>query len=75
MKGGEKMKQSELSMIVNSIAQEEHNAIYEKIKECRDSDDPLVDILTVICNELPAISARTTAEILLASGLITLDPE
>lgn len=68
------MTHAEFSEIVNSVSQEEFSKLNEIIQDIHSSgESSFALVIAEIAASIPAIAARTTAEILTRSGAITLD--
>lgn len=65
------MKRSEFSEIVSEVAYEHMSAIRKTVQESEDKADAFVGAIA----EMPAISARITADILVRSGLLQLEDD
>lgn len=70
------MKRSEFANIVNAVSQEELEKLSAKVKQAANQEqDALPKMIADIASSIPATAARTTAEILLRSGLLTLEDD
>lgn len=70
------MKRSEFAGIVNTVSDEEYKKLKESFEQVEDDDkNKIASIISNIANSIPAIAARTTAEILLRSGVISLEDD
>lgn len=70
------MKRSEFALIVNTVADEELQRLNADVQEASKNDDhAFATIIAQLAASIPAITARTTAEILVRSGVIRLEPE
>lgn len=70
------MKRSELAKIVNEVSDESFKKLTEDIKQAQESDpQKLASMLAEIIASIPLVSARTTAEILVRSGLMQLEED
>lgn len=70
------MKRSEFAEIVNTVAHEQYERLNSEIQEQANSDEyALQKMIAHIASSIPAISARTTADILVRSGLVLLEDE
>ena len=73
-KGGEKMKRSEFADIVNQVADEEMKKLNEKIQSAYQNDEQaLAKIIAIAAASIPEVAARTTAEILVRSGIVPFE--
>lgn len=74
------MKRSEFAEIVNAVAHEELGKLNDTIrhissKNGENSENAVAIIMGEIAASIPAIAARTTAEVLIRSGLLQLEDE
>lgn len=70
------MKRSEFAKIVNEVSNEELKRLSEKAKECSEAEkDALPSMIAGIASSIPATAARTTADILVRSGLLQLEDD
>ncbi len=69
------MKRSELAQIVNTVCDEESKKFSELMRQSTDVENRLAEILGTALAEIPSIAARTTAEILIRSGVISLEDD
>lgn len=70
------MKKSEFAKIVNAVSDEEFKKLHEKIKKSSEmEEDALASMIADIASSIPSIAARTTAEILVRSGLVSLEED
>lgn len=70
------MKRSEFAKIVNEVSDESFKKLTEDIKQAQESDpQKLASMLAEIIASIPSVSARTTAEILVRSGLLQLEDD
>lgn len=70
------MKRSEFAGIVNTVSDEEYRKLKESVDQvAADDKNKLANIIANIATSIPAIAARTTAEILLRSGVISLEDD
>lgn len=70
------MKRSEFAEIVNAVSHEEYLRISDSVKAASESDtDALAKTIGEIASAIPATAARTTAEILVRSGLISFEED
>lgn len=70
------MKRSEFAKIVNEVSDESFKKLTEDIKQAQESDpQKLASMLAEIIASIPLVSARTTAEILVRSGLMQLEED
>lgn len=65
------MKRSELSEIVSAVSREQMDVMRETIRKSEDKAEGLVNAIA----EMPAVSARVTADILVRSGLLQLEDD
>ena len=72
--GGDILKRSEFAEIVNSVSQKELEKLNDAIQEAK-NDNSYEKMIAEIAISIPAIAARTTAEILLAAGLLHLEDD
>lgn len=68
------MKRSEFAEIVNSVSQKELEKLNDAIQQTK-NDNSYEKTIAEIAISIPAIAARTTAEILLAAGLLHLEDD
>lgn len=70
------MKRSEFAKIVNAVSHEELEKLSDAVKSAANADkDALGLMIAEIATSVPAIAARTTAEILIRSGLLQLEDD
>lgn len=70
------MKRSEFAKIVNDVSDESFKKLTEDIKQAQESDpQKLASMLAEIIASIPLVSARTTAEILVRSGVVSLEDD
>lgn len=69
------MKRSELAQIVNTVCDEESKKFSELMRQSTDVENRLAEMLGTALAEIPSIVARTTAEILIRSGVISLEDD
>lgn len=70
------MKRSEFAKIVNEVSDESFKKLTEDIKQAQESDpQKLASMLAEIIASIPSVSARTTAEILVRSGVVSLEDD
>lgn len=70
------MKRSEFAKIVNEVSDESFKKLTEDIKQAQESDpQKLASMLAEIISSIPLVSARTTAEILVRSGIVSLEDD
>lgn len=70
------MKRSEFEKIVNTVSSEEFEKLKESINQsATDNENKLANMIANIATSIPAIAARTTAEILVRSGIISLESD
>lgn len=70
------MKRSEFAKIVNEVSDESFKKLTEDIKQAQESDpQKLASMLAEIISSIPLVSARTTAEILVRSGVVSLEDD
>lgn len=70
------MKRSEFAKIVNDVSDESFKKLTEDIKQAQESDpQKLASMLAEIIASIPSVSARTTAEILVRSGVVSLEDD
>ena len=70
------MKRSEFAGIVNTVSHEEYRKLKESVDQvAADDKNKLANIIANIATSIPAIAARTTAEILIRSGVISLEDD
>lgn len=70
------MKRSEFSNIVNTVSHEEWEKLNAKLQEASKLDkDAFPQMIADIASSIPATAARTTAEILVRSGLVSLEED
>lgn len=70
------MKRSEFSKVVNDVSHEEFEKLNNAVQTAADSDkDTLALMIAEIATSIPAVAARTTAEILVRSGLMQLEDD
>lgn len=70
------MKKSEFTKIVNAVSDEEFKKLHEKIKKSSEMEkDALASMIADIASSIPSTAARTTAEILVRSGLLQLEDD
>lgn len=70
------MKRSEFADVVNQIADEEMNKLNEKMQSAYKNDEqPIAQMMAIVATSMPEIAARTTAEILVRSGLVSFEEE
>lgn len=69
------MKRSEFSQIVNTVCDEESKKFSELMRQSTDAENRLVEMLGTAIAEIPSVAARTTAEILVRSGVISLEDD
>lgn len=70
------MKRSEFAKIVNEVSDESFKKLTEDIKQAQESDpQKLASMLAEIISSIPSVSARTTAEILVRSGVVSLEDD
>ena len=70
------MKRSEFAGIVNTVSDEEYRKLKESVDQvAADDKNKIASIIANIATSIPAIAARTTAEILLRSGVISLEDD
>lgn len=70
------MKRAEFSKIVNDVSKEELKNLNDAVKSAANADrDTLALMIAEIATSIPAIAARTTAEILIRSGLLQLEDD
>ena len=70
------MKRSEFAEIVNAVSHEEYLRLSDSVKTAAESDtDALAKMIGEIASAIPATAARTTAEILVRSGLISFEED
>lgn len=70
------MKRSEFAKIVNEVSNEEFKKLSEKVKEYSEAEkDALPSMIAGIASSIPATAARTTADILVRSGLLHLEDD
>lgn len=70
------MKRSEFAKIVNDVSDESFKKLTEDIKQAQESDpQKLASMLAEIISSIPSVSARTTAEILVRSGVVSLEDD
>lgn len=65
------MKRSEFSEIVSTVSREQMDVMRKKIQESEDKAEGFVNAIA----EMPAVSARVTADILVRSGLLQLEDD
>lgn len=65
------MKRSEFSEIVSAVSREHMDAMRKAIRESEDKAEGFVNAIA----EMPAVSARITADILVRSGLLQLEDD
>lgn len=65
------MKRSEFSEIVSAVSREQMDAMRETIRKYEDKAEGFVNAIA----EMPAVSARVTADILVRSGLLQLEDD
>lgn len=65
------MKRSEFSEIVSAVSREQMDVMRETIRKSEDKAEGLVNAIA----EMPAVSARVTADILVRSGLLQLEDD
>ena len=77
MEGGDFfLKRSEFAGIVNTVSDEEYRKLKESVDQvAADDKNKLANIIANIATSIPAIAARTTAEILIRSGVISLEDD
>ena len=76
MEGGDFLKRSEFAGIVNTVSSDEYKKLKESFEQVEDDDkNKIASIIANIATSIPAIAARTTAEILLRSGVISLEDD
>lgn len=70
------LKRSEFEKIVSSVSHEEFEKLTDAIQAATISSDGsyAVAIAEIACS-IPAIAARTTAEILVRSGVVSLEAD
>ena len=72
------MKRSEFAKIVNAVADDEAVRIAKAVDDSRKdaaNNYELAKMIATVISEIPAIAARTTAEILIRSGIISVDDD
>lgn len=70
------MKRSEFAKIVNEVSDESFKKLTDDIKQAQESDpQKLASMLAEIISSIPLVSARTTAEILVRSGIVSLEDD
>lgn len=70
------MKKSEFAEIVNAVSHEEFKKLNEKLKASSEMEEnALPAMIADIASSIPSIAARTTAEILVRSGLVSLEED
>lgn len=70
------MKRSEFSEIVNAVSTEEMSKLTESLKSAANADqNKLALMIAELATSIPAIAARTTADILVRSGLVQLEDD
>lgn len=70
------MKRSEFAEIVNAVALEESNKLNQAVqKASSSSQDSFAQVIAEIATSIPGIAARTTAEILVRSGVVSLEAD
>lgn len=65
------MKRSEFSEIVSAVSREQMDAMRETIRKSEDKAEGFANAIA----EMPAVSARITADILVRSGLLQLEDD
>ena len=65
------MKRSEFSEIVSAVSREQMDAMRETIRKSEDKAEGFVNAIA----EMPVVSARVTADILVRSGLLQLEDD
>ena len=70
------MKRSDFAEIVNAVSQEEAVRLQKAMQEAASSDqNALAEMLAQVAVSVPDVAARTTAEILVRSGLLSLESD
>lgn len=70
------MKRSEFAKIVNAVSHEEFEKLNDVVQGAANADeDALSRMIGDIAASIPAVAARTTAEILVRSGLVQLEDD
>lgn len=70
------MKRSEFAEIVNTVSNEEYKKLKESVNQVAEDDkNKLANIIANIATSIPVIAARTTAEILIRSGVISIEDD
>lgn len=70
------MKRSEFAGIVNTVSAEEYKKLKDSVDQvAADDKNKIASIIANIASSIPAIAARTTAEILIRSGVISLEDD
>lgn len=70
------MKRSDFAEIVNAVSQEEALRLQEIMRDAANSDqNELAEMLAQVTVSIPDVAARTTAEILIRAGLLSLESD
>lgn len=70
------MKRSEFEEIVNTISNEEFEKLKESVNQTAENDEnKLANMIANIATSIPTIAARTTAKVLIRSGVISLEDD
>ena len=70
------MKRSEFAAIVNKVSQAEANRLIAEVQKAKESDsNSFAAMIAQIAVSIPDVAARTTADILVRSGLISLEED
>ena len=70
------MKRSEFAEIVNAVSQEEAVRLQDLMRDAANSDqNALAEMLAQVTVSLPDVAAKTTAEILIRSGLLSFESD
>lgn len=68
------MKRSEFAEIVNAVANEQLVRLTDELNEkAKNDENTFAAMLAHVTSSIPAITARTTADILVRSGLIDFE--
>ena len=74
--GGDFLKRSEFEEIVNTISNEEFEKLKESVNQTAENDEnKLANMIANIATSIPTIAARTTAKVLIRSGVISLEDD
>lgn len=75
-KWGEYMNRSEFAKIVNDVSHEELEKLNDAVRVAANADKDIFALMIAeLATSIPAIAARTTADILVRSGLVQLEDD